>query len=447
MINSNDINLKQAIRNMAASLMLVIIFLVGCNGQNILDAVFLSEDATPDENLTQEPLQEENVIATPAPTENLFASNSLSIWLPPQFDPNVETESGKIMLAHIESFQELYPQYNIDIRVKADSGSSSLLNALLTTSSAAPGALPSVVLISRSDLEIAAAQGIIQPIEALSSAIDESDWFPFVNEMGIIHGKTYGLPFVADAMGLVMHEDMFGSEYVTLIEASKRLGIIAFAAGDPDTMVPFILYQSIGGNVEDKQGQPTIELEYLANTLASIEENRRLGVFSPALIEYQSDNQIWAAFSENEFKGVLTWISRPLAEAENYYISPLPGIGKQPYTYASGWIWCLVDKKNTNREISISFAEHMIDPQFLSEWTPKTGYLPVRPSSITGWDETLQATITNILFSADLMPNEMALSFAKSDIIKAVQDLLQGLSTSEESTQKILERLESAQAQ
>ncbi len=447
MINSNNINLKQVIRNMAASLMLVIIFLAGCDGNKILDAVFLSENATPEENLTQEPLQEENVIATPTPAENMFSNKSLFIWLPPQFDPNADTESGKIMLAHIELFREQYPQYTLDIRVKADSGSSSLLNALLTTSSAAPGVLPSVVLISRSDLEIAAAQGIIQPVEALSSAIDESDWFPFANKMGIIHGETYGLPFAADAMGLVMHEDVFGSEYVSLIEASRRLGTIAFAAGDPDTVVPFILYQSIGGNVEDKQGQPTIESEYLLNTLASMEENRRLGIFPPVLIEYQSDNQIWAAFSENEFKGVLTWISRPLAEADSYYISPLPGIGNQPYTYASGWIWCLVDKKDTNRELSISFTEHMIDPQFLSKLSPKAGYLPVRPSSVMGWNETLQTTISNILFSADLMPNEMALSFAKSDIIKAVQDLLQGLSTSEESTQKILERLESAQAQ
>lgn len=447
MINSNNINLKQVIRNMAASLMLVIIFLAGCNGNNILDAVFLSENATPEENLTQEPLQEENVIAIPTPAENLFSNRSLFIWLPPQFDPNADTESGKIMLAHIESFQELYSQYTLDIRVKADSGSSSLLNTLLTTSSAAPGVLPSVVLISRSDLEIAAAQGIIQPVEALSSAIDESDWFPFANKMGIIHGETYGLPFAADAMGLVMHEDVFGSEYIPLIEASRRLGTIAFAAGDPDTVVPFILYQSIGGNVEDKQGQPTIESEYLSNMLASMEEDRRLGVFSPALIEYQSDNQIWAAFSENEFKGVLTWISRPLAEADNYYISPLPGIGNHAYTYASGWVWGLVDKKDTNRELSILFTEHMIDPQFLSKWSPKSGYLPVRPSSVTGWDETLQTTLSNILFSADLMPNEMALSFAKSDIIKAVHDVLQGLSTSEESTQKILEGLESAQAQ
>ena len=447
MINSNNFNLKQAIRNTAAGLMLVIIFLAGCNGNNILDAVLLSENAALDENMTEEPLQEENEIATPAPTENSFSDNNLSIWLPPQFDPNADTDSGEIMLAHIESFQKLYQHYTLDIRVKADSGSSSLLNSLLTTASAAPGVLPSVVLISRSDLETAATQGIIQPIESLSSAIDESDWFPFASEMGIIHGETYGLPFAADAVGLVMHEDVFGSEYVSLTEASRRLGTIAFAAGDPDTAIPFIMYQSIGGNIEDKQGQPTIELEYLSSTLESIEENLKAGVFSPGLIEYQSDNQIWAAFSEKEFNGVLTWVSRPLAEVDNYYISPLPGIESQPYTYASGWIWCLVDKKNTNQELSISFVEHMIDPLFLAEWTPKTGYLPVRISSITGWDETLQATLTNILFSADLMPNEITLSFAKSDIINAVQDLLQGSSTSEESVQKIQERLESAQTQ
>ena len=447
MINSNNINLKQAVRNIVAILTLVIIFLVGCNGNNILDTVFLPENVTPDENLTEEPLQEEIVIATPVPTENLFSSNHLSIWLPSQFDPNEDTDSGETLRTHIESFQELFPQYSLAIRVKADSGSSSLLNALLTTSSAAPGVLPSVVLISRTDLEVAAAQGIIQPVDELSSAIDESDWFPFASKMGLIHGETYGLPFAADAVGLVMHEDEFGSEYVSLIEANRRLGTIAFAAGDPDTVVPFILYQSIGGETEDNQGQPTIELEYLLNTLASIEENRVLGVFPPTLIEYQSDNQVWAAFSENEFEGVLTWLSRPLAEADNYFISPLPGIENQPYTYASGWVWCLVHKKNTNRELSISFVEHMIDPLFLSDWTPKTGYLPVRPSSVTGWDETLQETLKNILFSADLMPNVTALSYAKSDIIKAVQDVLQDFSTPEESTQKISERLEASQAQ
>ena len=112
MANLRNINLKQAIRNMAAGLMLVIIFLAGCNGNNILDAVFLSENDALDENMTKEPLQEENEIATPASTENSFSDNNLSIWLPPQFDPNADTDSGEIMLAHIESFQELYPHYN-----------------------------------------------------------------------------------------------------------------------------------------------------------------------------------------------------------------------------------------------------------------------------------------------------------------------------------------------
>ena len=193
MINSNGIKLKQTIRNIVIYLLLASICITGCNGNNILDSFLPPEISTPDEDQAQVPLTKETVIATPAPTESSFSSNNFTIWIPPQFDPNADTESGNIMLAHIDSFQEIYPQYAFDIRIKAERGPSSLLNTLQATSSAAPGVLPSVVLISRSDLETAAAQGIILPVESLSSAIDESDWFPFAKEMGIIQGETYGL--------------------------------------------------------------------------------------------------------------------------------------------------------------------------------------------------------------------------------------------------------------
>jgi len=447
MINSNGIKLKQTIRNIVIYLLLASICITGCNGNNILDSFLPPEISTPDEDQAQVPLTKETVIATPAPTESSFSSNNFTIWIPPQFDPNADTESGNIMLAHIDSFQEIYPQYAFDIRIKAERGPSSLLNTLQATSSAAPGVLPSVVLISRSDLETAAAQGIILPVESLSSAIDESDWFPFAKEMGIIQGETYGLPFAADAVGLVTKENVIGSKYLPLIEARRRMGTTAFAAGDSNSVLPFILYQSGGGHVEDQHGQPIIEFDQLSNMFESIEENRRFGVFSSDLVEYQSDKQVWTAFTENEFEGVLTWLSQALSEPDNYFISPLPGIGNQPYTYANGWIWCMVDKKNNNQELSISFIENMIDPLFLSEWIPKAGYLPVRPSSITGFNATVQATLNNLLLFADIMPNEITLSYAKSDIIKAAQDLLQGLSTTEESTQEIMDKLESEQTQ
>lgn len=443
MIYSNGIKVKQVNLNLVVGLMLVSFFLTGCIGNNILDSIFPSENEMPNKIEVQELQPIEDTVATLEPTESPIPNDNLSIWLPPQFDPYTDTESGRILLAHIEKFQDLFPQFTFDIRVKAESGPSSLLNTLLSTSSAAPGVLPSVVLISRSDLEIAAAQGIILPVESLSSAIDASDWYPFANEMGIIHGETYGLPFAADAVGLVMHEKVFGSEYIPLIQARRRMGATAFAAGDSDSVIPFILYQSGGGVVEDKQGQPTIEFDHLMNMFGSIEENHQLGVFSSDLVDYQSDKQVWTAFTENEFMSVLTWISYPLSEAENYLIYPLPGLGSQPYTYVSGWVWCIVDKTNHNQELSISFVEHMVDSMFLSEWIPETGYLPVRPSSNTGLDETLQVLQNTILYSADLRPNEIVLSYVKSDIIKAVQDLLQGLSTSEESTQRIFDRLES----
>ena len=447
MIKLKDLHINQVIRNFVASLMIVIVFLTGCNGQNILDIVFPAENTAADQEITQDAFQQENTDQIPVPTAGPPSSNNISIWLPPQFDPYVDSESGKLMLAQITSFQEQYPEYEVDIRVKAENGPSSVFNTLLITSLAAPDALPSIVLISQSSLEKAVEQGVVQPIQGLSTAYDENDWYPFAIEMSKKHGETFGLPLAADAIGLVSNRNEIGSAYVSLAQASRVLDTIAFAAGNPNSVIPIMYYQSVGGMFTDDQEQLTIEPEFVSEMLSSIETNRILGVFPQTLLDYQSEDQLWNALTSNEIESVITWTSRARAATEDYFISPVPGIGDQAYTYARGWTWCLVNQKVYNTDASVLFMEHMVEPPYLSEWTLTTPYLPVRPSSIVGWDETLPASIDTILQSAALLPSEMVLSIIKSDMIKAMQDVLQGISTPEESAQTLMEKLEEIQTE
>ena len=447
MVKLKDIHIKQVIRNFVASLMIVIVFLTGCNGQNIIDIVFPVENTVTDQKITQDELKQEISDPTSVPTIGPPSSNNISIWLPPQFDPNMDTESGKLMLAQITSFQEQYPEYEVDIRVKAENGPSSVFNTLLITSLAAPDALPSIVLISQSNLEKAVEQGVVQPIQGLSTTYDENDWYPFAVDMSQDHGETFGLPFAADAISLVSNRYEIGSEYISLAQASRILDTIAFAAGNPDNVIPIMYYQSVGGMFTDDQENLTIESDFISKMLMSIETNRNLGVFPQSLINYQSDDQLWNALTSNEVESVITWTSRPLAATEKYFISPVPGIGDHAYTYARGWTWCLVNQKVFNTEASILFMEHMIEPTFLSEWTPKTVYFPVRLSSIFGWVEPMQASINNIMQSAVLLPSDWVLENLKSDIIKAVQDVLQEISTPEKSAQTLMEKFEEIQTE
>ncbi|MDO9547007.1 MAG: hypothetical protein Q7J07_09715 [Pelolinea sp.] len=429
------------------SLMIVVIFLTGCNGQNILDIIFPAENSETEQKITQGELLHEGVNQTTEPIIGPPSSNKISIWLPPQFDPNVDTEAGKMMLAQIKLFQEQYPEYEIDIRVKAETGPSSVFNTLLITSLVAPSALPSIVLIQQSNLESAAGKGIIQPIQGFSSAYDENDWYPIAGEMGEYHDEVFGLPLAADAIGLILNSNRIGSEYISLTDANRFLDTVAFAAGNLDSVVPLIFYQSIGGKFIDDQGNLSIDEQFVNEMLLSIEQYRKFGLFPETLLDYQSEEQLWNAFTSTEEDSVIAWTSRPRATAEDYFISPLPGIGDQAFTYARGWTWCLVNQNINHIEPSIKFMEHMSDPTFLSEWTPTTIYFPVRPSSIVGWDEPLQASIQTIMQSAELLPSEMVLSTIKSDMIKAVQDVMQGISTPEESTQKMMEQLEEIQTE
>jgi len=83
---------------------------------------------------------------TPAPPPE-----KLILWLPPDLDPNAETESAVILKARLDEFAS-ENSIVIEARIKAVSGVGGLLDALRTTHAAAPDSSPDVVALSREQL-------------------------------------------------------------------------------------------------------------------------------------------------------------------------------------------------------------------------------------------------------------------------------------------------------
>jgi len=164
-------------------------------------------------------------------------------------------------------------------------------------------------------------------------------------------------------------------------------------------------------------------------------------------VEYESNEQAWDAFLQGDLDGLITWISDIPEGAEPYLFALIPGLSEEAYTYARGFIWSLPAGENTNTELASSFLEHMTEPQFLLEWAPISGYLPVRPSSIAGWNEPEQTVLVKILSSAQLTPAENIISSLKSEYILAIQGILSGTSSPDDSAQKIIDSLYEEPAQ
>src|SRR5512133_760148 len=125
---------------------------------------------------------------------------SLTLWVPPEFDPASGSKAGELLKARLAEFSRRNGGMQVNVRVKATSGEGGLLESLNAASAVAPLALPSVIALPRADLEAAALKGLVYPLDGLSTTIDQTDWYPYARQLAMVQGATFALPFAGDAL-------------------------------------------------------------------------------------------------------------------------------------------------------------------------------------------------------------------------------------------------------
>ena len=436
--------MNQKVRIFIAVLILAVILMAGCQSQSILDSIFPESEALLSPTSTSIIIeQDEEEAVEPEPTATISSNVQLTIWVPPQFSPYSETEAAELLSDQFKSFMVENPRVNLDIRIKSTSGTSNMLDTLTYASQVASDALPSLVLLPRASLITAAEKGLVQPIEGVSTAIDEDDWYKFAQEMSIVGGTAYGLPFSADALALVYRDASLTSSQPNWDELLVQLDSLIFPANDTTLMTTLALYLSAGGSVQDPQGQAFIDVGALTLTLDAYTQGLNAGLLSSTLLELASDEQAWESFQTVESGGMITWASRQLQNSEELKLALLPTLGESTSTLAKGWIWCLVEQDADKAQIASLLVEHMVDPNFLASWTSISGYLPVRPSSTLAWQNPVtQDTISNMMLTAQLRPSISQDSAFNTSIITAVKEVLLDQSTPADAAQKAVESLE-----
>ena len=335
---------------------------------------------------------------------------SLRIWLPEQFNPAAESRAAELVAERLEEFQAKHSELEIEIRIKKVDEEGVILNALSVTSVAAPGALPDLVLLSRPDLEAAAVQGLLHPMEGLSTLLDDPNWYGYAQQLGYIHDTGYGLPFLGDTLVLVYYPEL--GQIATWEEVLASEGQIVFPAGNPQGLVGLALYASAGGQILNEQGVPTLEREALTRVLSFVQEGVSQEIMPTSLANVTNEMQTLQIYrTGNANKGIIWYLS--YEPAEDGALAPLPGLDQVPFSYATGWVWALAGADPENQQLAVELAEYLVDDNFLAQLTSETGYLPTRPSTV----ETSDRTMTAILESAHPLPS--------NDVLVALGPLMQ----------------------
>jgi ABC-type glycerol-3-phosphate transport system substrate-binding protein len=377
---------------------LLLFLLTGC--ANLPDLTSLLSTPAP----ATAPASTSTPIPTPATPIAQSATPSgprtLHIWLPPQFDPASETPAGRLFQERLDEFVARRPGLQIEVRIKVES----MLNSLSTTQAAAPSIMPDLVALSRTDLESATANGLLHPLDGLTSLPDDPDWYPYARQMAHIQNTAFGLPFAGDALVLVGYRSPLPSSWNELPEET----LFILPAADPGAVFSLSLYLSAGGALQDTQGSPALDEAIMADVLSFYLPSTENEFIPPAVISYENDEQAWNAFREQRGNLVVSWASRYLDESTaSLAIAPLPGLETGPYTVATGWSWALAGSDPEIHPLAVELAEFLSDSQYLAEWTQAAGYLPTRPTSLSFWDDpNLQTILTQTAETAQLQPSQ-----------------------------------------
>lgn len=391
----------------------------------------------------------EEIVLTPTPELTLDVEGttppitSLTVWVPPEMDPSLETEASLLFADRLQNFSEAKGGLEIIVRVKAASGAGGLLDALTATNAAAPDALPDLIALSRPDLETAALKGLISPLDGLTEIPDDTDWFSFTRQMALLQGSTFGFPFGADSLVLVYRPSEisdFPTGWAPLIEESL---VLAFPAESDQSLFLMSLYQAQGGLLQDNQRRPLLEIEPLTDVFRLFQDGVDSGTFPEWLSQYQTASQVWTAFREGQVDLAVIWFSDYLKEKPaDTAVAPLYSVSNGAVSLGTGISWALASPEAHRHPLAVELAEFLVESDYLAGWTAAAGYMPPRPSSVESWqDQSLRTTISQVALMTRLRPTNDVIVSIGPILREATRQMLQDVVDPVQAAQVALESL------
>ncbi len=363
---------------------------------------------------------------------------NIVIWIPDDLVLRNKDEILALIENQANSFIENHPEVNLDIRIKSTTGTSNMMDSLQSTSLAAPQALPDVILLSRSDMEVAALKGLLIPYDGVTDALSATDWLPPIKQLSFIQGSVFGLPVVSNALVYFVNKEETHQQNAFLV-SKPLLGYL----NDPSAAILMGLYLSAGGKLVDQDGKVTIEITPLVSAIKELENAKRSGAFPPWIMDITSQADVYRYFQADRGQRMLAWYGGiPVKAREALAIESIPGINGQSASLVDGWFWTMAQPDPGNRQVTVELIETLTDEAFLAKMAKASGLIPVR-SSTTVVDDKNLFPITDIASNGQPIPDGLFLVTISPNMQAAIQSLFSNTSLSaEEIAQNVLEKVQ-----
>jgi len=340
----------------------------------------------------------------------------------------------------------------VNYRIKAVGTAGGIMSTIRSGSVVAPGALPDLALIRRSDLTSAQALELFQSLETLFSTalLNDLDSSLELGQVVTPEGlELYGLPYFVDL--LVTTYNLEPDEFtggLTFDDVLNNADSFYFPAARANGLnQTFYMQYLAAGGVPPRNGEFTVNANALQTVLEFYESAVTSGIVTPDVLTYASpsayrtdfmnamDSQNVAVVSTSEFLSMR-------GQDSSLQLGIIPTSTGQALPTANGWVWVMVTPDPTQQDLSVRFLNWIMQPDFHSSFSNTLNQLPAQQSAL---EDSLPDNV-DPLFVDELL-SQAILPLADNEggtVARAMQDALipviNGEQTAEEATQQLVEQ-------
>jgi ABC-type glycerol-3-phosphate transport system substrate-binding protein len=288
-------------------------------------------------------------------------SAELTIWLPDAL-ANFSTEA---LSAFGTATDDFAAERSISalIRIKKVSDAGGILSTLRSASSVAPRALPSVTLLRRSDLLLAAQERLIEPLPPLLIE-SAAQTFSSTRRLCEVSGVLMGVPFLVDLQHFVYLPQPDVDYTGWRFEDVLARGLPMQFAGNANVGVNPVLYVQYlaAGGSTDEQGILQYDAVALRQVLEFYEAARAAGIIDEQTLLFTSPLQYGAALAtagERQWGALASQYLRALAFEPALRFAPVPTSDGTPRAVLEGWCWVLVTRDDRLQPLALDYIDYM----------------------------------------------------------------------------------------
>lgn len=373
---------------------LLLLFLAACDGEQEETDTAATATATPEEATTSEPTPETATTPvagqTPAPPQQAI---TLTVWTRPEVVPDGAQPGGSVLEEQLNTFDQQRTDISLNVEVKATTGQGGALSYLRSGRNVAPAILPDLLLLPATQLVDAVTEGLVYAIGDALPPDAFATLYPAAQALSQVDGTTYGYPYTFTNLQHLVYDTAtitrtLPSTWPSLLAAERDIRFIFPAVGQDGAIFTLQLYLDAGGTLRNEADQLALQPEPLAAALRQIEQGVAASRILPESAATGALNQAWQVFQNTTANIVLsngTTYRQQQNPAGRYAFARLPGLNQSLPLRPGALLWVVTTPDPVRQRLALELLNWLCTPENLAAWSYAAYNVPTRADALAMW--------------------------------------------------------------